>query len=308
MATSRLAGLWSLVLAGGDGMRLRSLTQRIMGMPVPKQYCRLLDNGRSLLETTLARVRALTPPARTLTIITRHHLPFAEEHLTGVPRINVLVQPQNRDTGPGLLYSLLRLARRQPEAMVAVFPSDHYVRDETTFRAHVRRAARIVARVPDTIALLGIAPTEADDGLGYIEPGAPLVLRGAGPAFHVARFWEKPSAPEAQTIVDAGGLWNSFVMVFRVGCVLELLARVRAEDVLRMRACEAEPGADYTTLPPWNFSRDFLAHVPERLVVVRADGIGWSDWGTPEAIARTFATLEREPPWPLALAAGSAAA
>jgi len=102
--------LWALVLAGGDGTRLQALTRLIAGAPIPKQYCRILGD-RSLLETTLARIAPLVPQERTLAIVNRGHLPLAGPQLAALPASNVVVQPRNLDTGPGLLVSLLALQK-----------------------------------------------------------------------------------------------------------------------------------------------------------------------------------------------------
>src|SRR5207253_5128670 len=150
-------GLWALVLAGGDGTRLRELTRLISGAPIPKQYCRILGD-RSLLEATLARVAPLVPRERTVVIVNRGHLELAWSQLAALPAQNLLVQPGNRDTGPGVLFSLLALARRQPDATVAVFPSDHHIGDERRFRAHVARMAQLVDEHPEKVALLGVEP------------------------------------------------------------------------------------------------------------------------------------------------------
>ena len=301
------SNLWALVLAGGDGRRLQELTRTIAGVPIPKQYCRITGD-RSLLEATLARVEPLAARARTAVIITRSHLGVARDQLRAVPRPNVLVQPHNRDTGPGLVFSLLRLARRRPDATVAVFPSDHYVADDAVFMGHVTRAVRIAEEMPRKVVLLGIEPDSPEPGYGYIELAAPVAAAGAGSAFHVAAFREKPVAAIARDLFARGALWNSFVMVFKLGRMLELLERARPADVARMRATgrRARGATDYATLPAWNFSADFLAHIPRDLIALRCGATGWNDWGTPEAIERTFATLGQVPPWRSAKSASAA--
>lgn len=113
---------------------------------------------------------------------------------------------------------------------VAVFPSDHYVGNPRSFLAHVERATSVVDEYPERIALLGIRPDWADPGLGYIEPGALPPVRRGGKAFHVSMFREKPGDQAATQIVRRGGLWNSFVMVFRVSRMLELIASARPAD------------------------------------------------------------------------------
>jgi len=289
------SNLWSLILAGGDGTRLQALTQRVAGAPIPKQYCRLLGR-RSLLEATLDRVAALAPPARTVTVVNESHLPLATAQLDQMPAESVLVQPGNRDTGPGMVFSLVCIARRSPRARVAVFPSDHYVADESAFRSDVRRAFRLLDRRPEKVVLLGIEPEEADPTLGYIEPGG-AVDGGEPRAFHVAGFQEKPSLEVAHELHRRGGLWNSFVMVFDVERMLELVRRERPDDVARIEALEAPTREQYGDLPAWNFSSGFLSRVAEELLVLRSENTGWSDWGTPEAIERTMLRDGLVPSW-----------
>ena len=158
METPAADRLWALVLAGGDGTRLQALTRLIAGAPIPKQYCRIVGD-RSLLETTLARIAPLVRRERTLAIVNRGHLSLARPQLAAIPTSNVLVQPRNLDTGPGLLVSLLALARRAAAAAatVAVFPSDHDMRDETALRRHVARVASLEA-IERTLEALRVVP------------------------------------------------------------------------------------------------------------------------------------------------------
>jgi mannose-1-phosphate guanylyltransferase len=288
--------LWGLVLAGGDGTRLQDLTRRIAGAPIPKQYCRIAGS-RSLLEETLARVDGLVPRARTVAIVNRAHVALARPQVRSLPDRNVIVQPGNRDTGPGLVLSLLTLARRDPAAIVAVFPSDHHVRDAAAFRAAVRRATTLVDAHPQKIVLLGIVPDRPDPGMGYVVPGAPIAA-DAGAARRVLAFHEKPV--DAADLVRQGALWSSFVMVFAVDHMLELLRAIRPLDVARLERSSASPrrlALAYESVPRWSFSRDVLTRITPHLLVVPAAGLGWSDWGTREAIERTLLALGQTPPW-----------
>jgi len=210
----------------------------IAGAPIPKQYCRIVGD-RSLLETTLARIAPLVPPERTLAIVNRRHLRLARPQLAAIPAANVLVQPRNLDTGPGLLVSLLALARRDAAATVAVFPSDHDIRYEVAFRRHVARMAFLVAAHPDRIALLGARPERPETGYGYVAVGHRVV--GPGEAFRVVAFHEKPAPALAARIIGRGGLWNSFVMVGQVARMLELVREVRPGDVADLEGIPAEP-------------------------------------------------------------------
>jgi mannose-1-phosphate guanylyltransferase len=291
---------WALVLAGGDGKRLQEFTREIAGAPMPKQYCPLLGE-QSLLEATLARTRYFTRPERTVVVVNRTHLDLARPQLRTLPSTNTLVQPGNRDTGPGLLFGLLSLARSHPAATVAVFPSDHYVDDDRVFIRHVERSVQIVTRHPDKIALLGIQPDRPEPGFGYVVPRQPpcafLEVTGAS---QVAGFWEKPNADTARELLTQKALWNSLVMVFQLPFMLELLQRLVPWEFERMRDAHGDPdalGHRYASLIPWNFSTKVLARIPEHLVVLRVDDVHWSDWGTRESIEWTLKTLQRVPPW-----------
>ena len=290
-------GRWTLVLAGGDGTRLRDLAHEIEGRAVPKQYCRILGD-RSLLEATLARTRHFADPAQSMVIVNQDHLDFGGGQLVSLPQGNVVVQPCNRDTGPGVLLGLLALARRDPGAVVAVMPSDHYVGDDAAFMRYVEHAAHMVARRPGKIALLGILPDEPDPEMGYVEPAGELP---GEPGVHTVRgFVEKPSVGAAARLIAGGALWNSFVMVFRVARMLRLLGQVVPEEFERMRALLERPWEvprRYPQIDAWNFSQRFLSRIADHLIVIRVEGVHWSDWGTRTSIERTLRKLEWEPPW-----------
>jgi len=147
--------------------------------------------------------------------------------------------------------------------------------------------------------MLGIEPEEPSSEYGYLLPASALDAEDDA-VFHVESFREKPDRSLAVRIVRHGGLWNSFVMVFRAARVLELLAQQLPEEYRALAQASRNRDAleaYYASTAAWNFSTDFLAQIAAHLVVVRAEHTGWSDWGTQLAIERTFAALNRVPPW-----------
>jgi mannose-1-phosphate guanylyltransferase len=117
---------WAVILAGGDGMRLRSLTRKIAGDERPKQFCTVLGR-KTLLEETRDRIALEIANERTLYVFNRIHERYYAPILRHEPARNFALQPSNRGTAPAILYSLLRIATVDPEARVALFPSDHYM-------------------------------------------------------------------------------------------------------------------------------------------------------------------------------------
>src|SRR5262245_39381555 len=116
---------WALVLAAGDGTRLRELTTR-NGIATPKQYCSL-RGGRSLLGDVLARAGRCVPRRRIVVVVAEQHRRFWERELADFPPENIVVQPSNRGTAAGILLPLLTVLERDPGARLAVLPSDHFV-------------------------------------------------------------------------------------------------------------------------------------------------------------------------------------
>jgi mannose-1-phosphate guanylyltransferase len=290
----------AVVLAGGDGRRLESFVRRLRGDALPKQYMTLYG-AHSLLERTFTRVERLVPPDRIMTIVTRDHLRYADacRQLASRPLHTVIVQPRNKDTAPGLLLPLAYLQRQCQDALVAVFPSDHYVSSDSALMRHVETAFRIVEHRPELIVLLGVSPTAPETDYGYVVPGPQIVVDGLSEVRSVRRFIEKPSSRQADDLVRRGALWNTSILVFRLQTLRELMWCVAPTLSLRfMEIAEAldTPRAHdvidtvYQGVPPVSVSRGILELVsdwcPSRLALVRLDDTCWSDWGVEHRVLR----------------------
>ena len=224
-----------------------------------------------------------------MVVVTRRHERFYRSVLSALPIPHVVSQPENRGTAPGILYPLLRLAALQPEASVAVFPSDHHFSDDARFVEHVDRAFDVVAADPSRILLLGIIPDTHESEYGWIELGERLSGAGGRPVHGVSRFWEKPDAALADVLRERGCLWNSFVMVGRVRTFLGLIKRA-VPDLYDAFAAVAPSlgGPDeteavrklYLGLPVSDFSTEVLTESPGSLGVMPVFGVTWSDLGS----------------------------
>jgi mannose-1-phosphate guanylyltransferase len=289
----------ALLLAGGDGKRLEDLTREIAGIPIPKQYCRLWQ-GSSLLEAAVTRAQLFAARERITAIVNYSHLSLARDQLRTLPESNVYVQPLNRDTGPGLAFALLQIEKIHPDAIIAVFPTDHYIDDDRLFVAHVLHAVNLVARLPEKIAILGVAPDRPETGYGYIVPDGPL--ENFARAYRVKAFKEKPTPAGARDILSSGGLWNTFVMVFRITHMLELLRHFFPDDLHMLSLLREAPekAVDvYQNIGSWNLSKQVLARIPKHLILIEVADVRWSDWGTRESVERTYRALNLVPSWNL---------
>lgn len=290
MSTSLDRDLWTIVLAAGEGTRLRSLTRALHGSDVPKQFATI--QGRcSLLGTTLARAQKWSRPKRTLVVVAAERVDLARSQLTD-PRVELVAQPRNCGTGPGILLPLARVLVRDPHAHVVILPSDHYFRDEGPFQEAVRRA-EAAARADGSIVLVGAVPDRAETQYGWIQTAE----RRGRPCPCVAGFLEKPPKQVAERLLREGALWNTFVMV---GPAFALWGLAEHHLAPQTSLFELYKGAIdtaeeiqvrsfvYRHLSSADFSRDVLEKA-KGLLVVRLAPCGWSDWGTP---ARVFRSLE----------------
>lgn len=294
----------AIILAGGDGTRLSSLTRRIAGYDLPKQFCPLIG-GETLLEQTVRRVSLGIPSERIALSVTRAHARFYEPLLLAIPERNMVAQPGNRGTASAILYSLLRLAQDWPEAVVGIFPSDHYVSDEPEFMRHVDVAFTAVHARPELTVLLGIKPSGPESAYGWIEPAESIPVEGAR-IFGVSRFWEKPPQRLASTLFDRGCLWNSFVMVSRLSTLLGLfmIAIPGLYDsfsaicpIFGSTLEEAAIEKLYAGLSMESFSEDVLARCPMNLAVLPVHGVDWNDLGEPSRVIETLARIGLRPQW-----------
>jgi len=278
---------WGLVLAGGDGMRLRSLTVGSEGVPVPKQFCSF-RHGPPLLHDALNRARSVIARERLCVVVADQHRPWWEPLLRTLPSSNVIVQPANRGTGIGLLLPLLYICERAPDAKILVLPSDHIVADESALMCAVRKAFEALASQPRNVVLLGIEPSECDPELGYIVPS-----EHHGWPKKVVGFVEKPSMIDAKALIERGGLWNSFIVAAMLRPLLELFERRIPSILTQMRVAMTSGNGPsmielYRTLPTVDFSRDIIQGQESRLSVLKVSACGWTDLGTPDRVAKAL--------------------
>lgn len=293
-----------IILAGGEGKRLQPFVRRLRGDILPKQYVNF-TGSRSMLEHTFQRAEKLIPSKRLFTVINRDHLhhPEVRRQLSSRPPSTVVVQPVNKETGPGILLPLMHVLKRYPGATVVVFPADHFIWEEDMFMSHVDLACSLVERHPSYLALLGIQPDALEPEYGYIVPGSRLQHLASSAAREVIRFVEKPEPHAARELLAKGSLWNSMVMSFKVETLLDLVCRATPQMyALFSRILQAIGTAremdvvkvSYQCMQPVNFSRGLMEAFPtERLLVLPLRGVFWSDWGSEQRILRALQNTGR---------------
>ena len=288
---------WAVVMAGGEGSRLKSLTTTREGIAIPKQYCSLKGSG-CLLQDALARARAVALPSHVCAVVASQHRRWWSAAAAQLNEANVFVQPRNRGTAHGILLALLRLEAINPQATVTLLPADHYFRDESAITRSLRIAANFASADRGAIYILGIEPEAPDPEFGYILPALPA-LRRPGTAAGILGFVEKPAPAHARELISLGALWNLFILVGTVSRLVGLVEHEHAAAVAGMRAALARPAAEqapalerwYETAGTLDFSRDVLELHAQSLQSLRVPHCGWTDLGTPQRVLATVREL-----------------
>jgi mannose-1-phosphate guanylyltransferase len=207
----------AVILAGGIGERFWPLSR----VDRPKQFLPL-GGDRSLLRATFERLRPLVPPDRIWVVTSASQSRLVRRELPELAPGRILREPRGRNTAPAVYWGTLAARAHDPDATVAVVPSDAWVPRAAPYRRAVARALA-AAREEDRLVLIGIRPTRVETGYGYIEPGALLGRKGLR---EVRRFVEKPSAVRARRFVAGGThLWNSGIFAWRAAVLEDAVRR-----------------------------------------------------------------------------------
>jgi mannose-1-phosphate guanylyltransferase len=272
--------LYAVIMAGGVGSRL---WPRSRGS-TPKQFLDLLGS-RTMLQETVDRIEPLIPLERLLVVVGEEHAATVRDQVPSLPIENLIIEPGPRDTAPCIGLAAIALQRRDPAAIMATFPADHCIVDADGLRRAVAAAARIAQE--DYLVTLGITPSHAHTGYGYIQRGASLNSANDLPAFRVQRFTEKPNEITARHFVESGEYyWNAGMFIWQVSRILAEMANLLPPLYAELeRVADAWDSAQRTELlaAAWQrisrISIDYgVMEKAARVAVVPVD-IGWNDVG-----------------------------
>jgi len=211
---------YAVIMAGGIGTRFWPASRK----EHPKQFLDVFGDG-TLIQNTVARLQGLVPPERCLVVTHERYVEKTKKQLPAVPEENILAEPISRNTAPCIAYAATTLAKRDPDATMAVLPADHVIGNVAQFHDTLD-VAFDAARQRNALVTIGIEPTYPATGYGYIQ------YDGAGEdqdelrAYPVRTFAEKPDQSTAERFIDAGDfLWNSGMFIWQADTILDQVER-----------------------------------------------------------------------------------
>lgn len=291
-----MSNAYAVIMAGGAGTRLWPLSRKRR----PKPVLPLVDETRSMFQISVERLVPLFPRERILIVAGAEMTPLLRKQMPDLPPENFVVEPMGRDTAPAVGLGAIHIRQRDPDAVMAVLTADHYISDVAGFRKVLGVACQVAAR--GEIVTLGITPTFASTGFGYIERGALAETIEGVPVYDLRRFVEKPEAEMAEQLLAAGNYsWNSGMFIWPIRRVMAEFGR-HAPDLSaqleRLAASIGQPGYDALIGQLWpdmrKISVDFalMEHISEGIKVIPAE-IGWSDIGNFEALYDILSTANK---------------
>jgi mannose-1-phosphate guanylyltransferase len=287
-----------VILAGGRGTRFWPLSRQRRA----KQLL-ALDGKQTMIQQTVGRLLPLASPAR-FWVITNQHL--RREIMRQLPRLSskrILAEPVGRNTAPAIGLAAFILANSDPEAVIGLFPSDHVIADEKRYREVLKNGIQIAA-AGENIVVLGIRPTRAETGYGYIEAGSSFEDDG----LRVRRFTEKPDAARAAEFVNAGNyFWNSGMFLWSARTLTDALLEHLPKTAALLQQIAAtfstrKFAATFARLYPRceNISIDYAVLEPRsrkgeqnsNIICLPAD-FGWNDLGSWTALHEHHAARQQ---------------
>ena len=281
--------IYALILAGGSGERFWPLSRRNR----PKQLLRLVSE-RTLLEETVARLEGFVPTEHILILTNIEQEKGVRDLLEGFPKQNIIAEPAKRDTAAAVALGAGWVAARDHSATMLALPADHVIADRAAFQETMKTAAA-AAEETGALITIGIKPTWACPGFGYIEQGEPVRLRSGGKiAVHrVVRFREKPNVDLAESFLRKGNFrWNAGMFVWSVPTVLSEFNRHAPELADFISQVRSPKDLDkilherFAKLPRISFDYAIMEKT-EHVLVVEAS-FDWDDVGSWQAVAHYF--------------------
>ncbi|MBL7472854.1 mannose-1-phosphate guanylyltransferase [Robertkochia sediminum] len=283
---------YAAIMAGGVGSRFWPVSTR----DFPKQFHDMLGTGETLLQTTYNRFKKLIPAKNILILTNERYLGLVQEQLPEIDREQVLTEPAMRNTAPCILYSAMKIGAANPDAVMTVAPSDHWIADEDVFLRDIERCYQYCSK-ESVLMTLGIKPDFPNTGYGYIQYDE---AQKDGGFFKVSRFREKPDEATAKKYLKEGNfLWNAGIFVWSVKEIVKAFQSYQPD----MHALFAQGLEAYNTHAESDFidtyyaraaniSIDYAIMEPADNIYVLPAAFRWNDLGTWGSLYKELPKME----------------
>jgi mannose-1-phosphate guanylyltransferase len=279
--------MYAVIMAGGKGTRFwpRSRENK------PKHLLEIFS-VKTILRETVDRIKPLIPEDNIFVVTGHSHAKEVARQLPDVPKDHILVEPVGRNTAPCIGLAALHVRKSDPEGVMVVLPSDHFIRQEKAFLRILSVAGQAAAAGEKPLVTVGITPSRPETGYGYIERGDRVAHFKKVSVYRAASFREKPELKKARAFVRSGRfLWNSGIFVWKASTILQAIAAFlpglgdglrEIDAALGMRREESVVKRIYRATA--SVSIDYGVMEKSNNVLLVEGDFGWSDVGNWDAL------------------------
>lgn len=280
--------LCALIMAGGKGTRFWPLSTE----EKPKQFLNLIGE-ETMIQMTVNRITPIIPIERVFVCTGEMYVDLVKEQLPNLPERNIIVEPQGRNTAPCIALSALVIKKYYKDANMIVLPSDHLISDEDAFREIIKSADEFVNENKEAIVTLGMEPTRAETGYGYIRYGNDETIINNHRVIKVDAFVEKPNKQRAEKYIEEGNyLWNGGMFLWSAQNILKQIEKYSNSTYEALKDIETVDNEEIQELINNNYHKteaisiDYAVMEKSDSIYVVPSRFGWDDVGSWEALDR----------------------
>lgn len=276
--------LCAVIMAGGKGTRFWPLSTE----EKPKQFLKLIGNS-TMIQMTVNRILPIIPIDRIFICTCERYVELVREQLPNLPIKNIIIEPESRNTAPCIALSALVISRYYKDATMVVLPADHLIKDENKFTNVIIDGNEFIKENRDAILTLGMEPTRAEVGYGYINYGN-IAVPGIN---KVEKFVEKPNKEEAEKYLESGKfLWNGGMFIWKIDTIINKVKKYTPNIFEALSCIQLADEENLQSIINENYrytdeiSIDYAVLEKSKNIYVLPTEIGWDDIGSWKAIER----------------------
>ena len=280
--------LCALIMAGGKGTRFWPLSTE----EKPKQFLNLIGE-ETMIQMTVNRIKPIIPIERVFVCTGEMYVDLVKEQLPELPEQNIIVEPEGRNTAPCIALSAFVIKKYYKDANMIVLPSDHLISDEDEFRNVIKNADEFVKENKEAIITLGMEPTRAETGYGYIRYGKDEKEINNHKVIKVDAFVEKPNKEKAEAYIKEGNyLWNGGMFLWSADNILKQIEKYSNDTYKALKDIETVANEEIQELINNNYHKteaisiDYAVMEKSDSIYVVPSRFGWDDVGSWEALDR----------------------